>query len=46
MLEETTPRDSSKWVPASTFASEMGVDEKGALKAEVVEDIRRRGSAI
>jgi SP family sugar:H+ symporter-like MFS transporter len=24
MLEETTPRTSSKWVPHSTFAADMG----------------------
>ncbi|TKA61406.1 hypothetical protein B0A49_10455 [Cryomyces minteri] len=29
MLEESTPRTSSKWVPHSTFASEMGLTEKG-----------------
>jgi hypothetical protein len=28
MLEETTPRNSSKWVPHSTFAAEMGLANK------------------
>jgi hypothetical protein len=29
MLEEVTPRNSRGWVPHSTFASEMGLVEKG-----------------
>ncbi|KAG9235625.1 general substrate transporter [Amylocarpus encephaloides] len=29
MLEEVNPRNSRKWVPHSTFASEMGLVEKG-----------------
>ncbi|KAL3420408.1 MFS monosaccharide transporter [Phlyctema vagabunda] len=29
MLEETSPRTSAKWVPHNTFASEMGLTEKG-----------------
>lgn len=45
MMEETNPRTSSKWVPKSTFAAEMGLDEKGSLSAEVVQDVQRRGSA-
>lgn len=32
MMEETTPRTSSKWKPHSTFAAEMGYTDK----AEVV----------
>jgi hypothetical protein len=28
MFEETTPRHSSKWVPHSTFAADMGMTEK------------------
>jgi hypothetical protein len=46
MLEATTPRQSTKVVPTSTFAAQMGVDEKGALKAEIVEDVVRRGSVV
>lgn len=38
MLEETTPRSSSKWVPHSTFAGEMGLadckQEVDAVQAE------------
>jgi hypothetical protein len=33
MLEETTPRTSTKWVPHSTFAQEMGLTEKGITVA-------------
>ena len=29
MLEETTPRTSSGWVPHSTFAADMGLAQKG-----------------
>lgn len=29
MLEETTPRHSAKWVPHKTFASEMGLTNRG-----------------
>jgi len=36
MLEETTPRTSSKWVPHSTFAADMGLGEKGMLNPETV----------
>lgn len=46
MMEETTPRTSAKWKPHSTFASEMGLTEKGTLKAEIVEDVVRSGSAV
>lgn len=46
MLEETTPRKSAKWVPTTTFASEMGVDEKGDLKVEITKDVERRGSVL
>lgn len=28
MMEETTPRTSSKWTPHNTFAAEMGLTEK------------------
>jgi len=33
MMEETTPRTSSKWVPHSTFAADMGLTEKEAAEA-------------
>jgi hypothetical protein len=37
MFEETTPRTSSKWVPHSTFAADMGLTEKNNLTPEVIE---------
>jgi SP family sugar:H+ symporter-like MFS transporter len=46
LLVETTPRTSSKWVPTTTFASEMGINEKGGLNSNVIEDVQRRGSAV
>ena len=46
MLEETTPRTSARWVPTTTFAAEMGLDEKGTLNPDIVEDVKRRGSAV
>jgi SP family sugar:H+ symporter-like MFS transporter len=46
MMEETTPRTSARWVPRTTFAAEMGLDEKGTLNPEIVEDVKRRGSAV
>ena len=46
MMEETTPRTSSKWVPHSTFAADMGITEKGTLAPEIVEDVERKGSAV
>ncbi|KAL8691852.1 MAG: hypothetical protein Q9218_003013 [Villophora microphyllina] len=45
MLEETTPRTSSKWRPHTTFASEMGLTEKGGMAPEVMEDMERKGIA-
>ncbi|KAJ5375658.1 hypothetical protein N7517_007664 [Penicillium concentricum] len=30
MMEETTPRTSAKWKPSTTFAAEVGMDEKTA----------------
>jgi len=36
MLEETTPRNSAKWVPHQTFAAAMGVTDGGILKADAL----------
>jgi MFS family permease len=44
MMEETTPRTSSKWRPTTTFAAEMG-HSKG-LDAGVLAEHERRGSAV
>ncbi|KAF6230876.1 hypothetical protein HO173_010992 [Letharia columbiana] len=46
MMEETTPRNSAKWVPHSTFAAEMGLTDKGTLAPEIVEDVERKGSVV
>jgi sugar porter (SP) family MFS transporter len=45
MLEETTPRTSAAWVPHNTFASEMGVTEKGELAPGIVEHIQHTNKA-
>lgn len=46
MLEETTPRTSARWTPKTTYAAEMGLDEKGDLNPEIIEDVQRKGSAV
>ncbi|RFU30325.1 hypothetical protein B7463_g6033, partial [Scytalidium lignicola] len=38
MLEETSPRTSSKWVPHSTFAADMGMTEKTIGTTEHIND--------
>jgi hypothetical protein len=43
MLHETNPRKSAAWKPTMTFAAEMGIDDKGQLSAELVEDVQRHG---
>ena len=44
MMEETTPRTSSKWKPSTTFASEMGMKDGEKLDTNVVGDVERKGS--
>lgn len=46
MLEETNARNSSKWVPHTTYAAEMGMTEKGTLAPEIVADVERKGSVV
>ena len=46
MLEETNARTSSKWVPHTTFAAEMGLTDKGTLAPEIVDDVERKGSVV
>ncbi|KAK6501394.1 hypothetical protein TWF481_009234 [Arthrobotrys musiformis] len=41
MLEETTPRQSAKWVPHSTFANQMGMTDKTGGTATHIDDVRR-----
>ena len=43
MLEQSTPRTSSKWKPTRTFASEMGA-QNGKLDIELIQDVERKGS--
>ncbi|KIW94925.1 uncharacterized protein Z519_04904 [Cladophialophora bantiana CBS 173.52] len=45
MMEETTPRTSSKWKPTKTFAEQMG-NEGGVLNKEIVADVERKGSVF
>jgi len=44
MFEEVAPRQSGKWRPTTTYAQEMGVNEKGELNAEIIQDVERKGS--
>ena len=44
MMEETSPRTSSKWRPTTTFASEMGLKEGSKLSTDVTADVERKGS--
>lgn len=46
MMEETTPRTSKAWKPTTTFASEMGLTDKGTLNPEVVQEVERKGSVV
>lgn len=46
MMEETTPRTSAKWKPTTTFAEQMGVNEKGELNPELVAEVERKGSVV
>jgi len=45
MFAETNPRNSSKWRPHTTYSSEFMTD-KGTLNPDIVEDVKRRGSAV
>jgi hypothetical protein len=47
MLEETTPRTSSKWVPHSTFAADLGyTEEKGTPELQHVEADEKLSNAV
>jgi sugar porter (SP) family MFS transporter len=45
MMEESSPRTSSKWRPTKTFAEQMGT-QGGILNKELVQENERRGSAF
>ena len=44
MMEETTPRTSSKWRPHTTFASQIGAG--GKLNTDVIMDVERKASVF
>ena len=44
MMEESTPRTSSKWRANKTFSSAMG--SGGVLEKSIVDNVERRGSAF
>lgn len=46
MLEETTPRKSASWMPHSTFASEMGLTEKGVPVTANIEDVHQQLKSV
>jgi len=46
MMEETTPRTSSKWKPTTTFASEMGLKDGEKLDMTLAGNVERRGSVF
>jgi hypothetical protein len=46
MLEETNPRNSSKWVPHSTFAADMGLAKDSSTENVHAEVAGREKSAV
>jgi len=46
MMEECTPRTSSGWRPTTTYASEMGIAEKGGMQREGVPDLEKPGAVV
>ena len=45
MMEETTPRNSAKWVPHETFASLVGALDGDKIITNLVEDVEKSGSS-
>lgn len=43
MMEETTPRTSSKWKPTKTFASAIGNQEE-VINKEHIQNVQKNGS--
>ena len=43
MLEETSPRTSSKWTPHSTFAADMGLADKDIQSGHVHSELQEKG---
>jgi hypothetical protein len=46
MMEETSPRTSSKWRPRATYASTVVTTEGGKLEADRLADVERKGSVF
>ncbi|KAF1809244.1 monosaccharide transporter [Eremomyces bilateralis CBS 781.70] len=48
MMEETTPLTSAHWKATTTFAAEMGLTDKGTLRAEVPQESEKKepGSVV
>ena len=46
MMEETTPMKSGKWKPHSTFASELGLTEKGLSISAAPEEVHQRLGSV
>ncbi|TKA72651.1 hypothetical protein B0A49_06614 [Cryomyces minteri] len=46
MMEECTPRTSSKWRPHETYASQAGKSEGGKLHSQLIADVERKGSVF
>ena len=46
MLEDCTARNSSKWKPQTTFASEMGLTEKGVSMDATAEELTGRMKSV
>lgn len=46
MMEESTPRTSSKWRPTVTFAQEMGMAKDGHLSEKIQQEVVNDGTAV
>jgi hypothetical protein len=46
MLEETTAMKSGSWKPHSTFASELGLTEKGLSVSATQEEVHERLGSV
>jgi len=42
MMEETSPRTSSKWRPRETYASTVAMPENGKLDVERIASVEKR----
>ncbi len=44
MMEESSPRTSSKWVPHETFAGSVGVKGSAVMDETMVEDVEKKAA--